>query len=86
MDGGPWLFRGSAVAMKEYDGFSNVYSYKLDKILVWSRIQGIPEGLMKKRELAEKVAAKVGEGPIKLDIQEGGLIYYRICELECSYL
>ena len=45
----------------EYFGFSNVKDYKLNKILVWARIQGIPEGLMKKKELAEKVARKVGD-------------------------
>lgn len=56
LEGSPWLFRGAAIVMSEYDGFSNVLSYKLDKIPVWARIQGVPEGLMKKRELAEKVA------------------------------
>jgi hypothetical protein len=61
MEGRPWLFRGAAVVMEEYDGFSNVNNYKLDKIPVWTRIQGVPEGLMKKRELAEKVAKKVGD-------------------------
>lgn len=61
MEGRPWLFRGAAVVMEEYDGFSNVKNYKPDKILVWTRIQAVPEGLMKKRTLAEKVAMKVGE-------------------------
>jgi len=32
MDGSPWLFRGAAVVIEEYDGFSNVNNYKLDKI------------------------------------------------------
>lgn len=64
MEGGPWLFRGAPIVMEEYDGFSNVHEYKLDRIPVWARIQGIPEGLMKKEELAEKVAMKVGEAPI----------------------
>jgi hypothetical protein len=71
MDGGPWLFRGAALVMAEYDGFTNVEEYKLDKILVWTRIQGIPEGLMKKRELAEKVAKKVGEPPVLVIVNEG---------------
>lgn len=71
MEGGPWLFRGSAVVLEEYDGFSNVHEYKLDKIPVWTRIQGVPEGLMKKKELAEKVVGKVGEPPITVIIQEG---------------
>lgn len=47
--------------IEEYDGFSNVLEYKLDRIPVWARIQGVPEGLMRKRELAEKVAKKVGD-------------------------
>ena len=32
MEGSPWLFRGAAIVMEEYDGFSNVLAYKLDKI------------------------------------------------------
>lgn len=60
MEGGPWLFRGAAVVMEEYDGFSDVHTFKLDKIPVWTRIQGVSDGLMKKRELAEKVAGKAG--------------------------
>jgi hypothetical protein len=59
--------------MSEYDGFTNVEDYKLDKIPVWTRIQGIPEGLMKKNDLAEKVAKKVGEPPIKVIVNEGVL-------------
>jgi hypothetical protein len=34
MDGGPWLFRGAAIVMADYDGVSNADDYKLDKILV----------------------------------------------------
>jgi hypothetical protein len=34
MEGGPWLFRGAALAMTEYDGFTNVEDYKLDKVPV----------------------------------------------------
>jgi hypothetical protein len=44
MEGGPWLFRGAPVVLEEYDDFGNVKDYKLNKILVWTRIQGIPEG------------------------------------------
>jgi hypothetical protein len=57
--------------MAEYDGFTNVDEYKLDKIQIWTRIQGVPEGLMKKKALAEKVAMKVGEPPISVIVQEG---------------
>jgi hypothetical protein len=38
MDGGPWLFRGAPVVLEEYDGFSSVKDYKLNRILMWARI------------------------------------------------
>ena len=31
MEGSPWLFRGAAIVMEEYDGFSNVQAYKLTR-------------------------------------------------------
>lgn len=70
MDGGPWLFRGSPVIMEEYDGFSNIHEYKLNKIPVWAQIHGTPEGLMKKKELAEKVASRLGKPPITVIVNE----------------
>jgi hypothetical protein len=66
MDGGPWSFRGAPVVLEEYDGFSSIHEYKLNRIPVWVRICGLPDGLMKKKELAEKVAKKVGEPPISV--------------------
>ena len=35
MEGGPWLFRGAPIVISEYDGFSSVKDYKLDRIPVW---------------------------------------------------
>jgi hypothetical protein len=52
---------GAVIVLKEYDGFSNVLEYRLNRILVRAKIQGVPKGLMKKRELAEKVTKKVGD-------------------------
>jgi hypothetical protein len=71
MDGGPWIFRGAPVVLEEYDGFSNIHEYKLDRIPVWIRIFGLPDGLTKNKELAERVAKKVGEKPIKVIVTEG---------------
>lgn len=71
MNGGLWLFRNSAVVLEEYDGLTNVQEYKLDRIPVWARIMGIPEGPMKKTEIAEKIAKKVGIPPIKVIVNEG---------------
>jgi len=61
MEGRPWLFRGVAIVIEEYDGFLNVKGIKLDRIPIWARINGVPELLMKKGELAAKVASKVGD-------------------------
>jgi len=70
MEEGLWLFlRG--VVLEEHDGFSNVKDYKLNKIMVWAHIQGILEVLVKKKELAEKVARKVGEPPTMVVVDEG---------------
>ena len=33
MDSGPWLFHGAAIILAQYDGFSNVQDYKLDKLI-----------------------------------------------------
>ncbi|XBI55638.1 hypothetical protein VPH35_037413 [Triticum aestivum] len=71
MNGGPWLFRNAAVVLEENDGLSNVEEYKLDRIAVWACIIGIPDGLMKKTEIAEKIAKKVGIPPIKVIVNEG---------------
>ena len=60
------------MVLEEYDGFSDVHAYKLDKVPVWTQIQGVPDGSMKKRELVEKVASKVGV-PITVIMNEGKL-------------
>lgn len=71
MEGGPWLFRGAPVVLTEYDGFSSVKDYNLDKIPFWVRVQGVLDGLMKRRDLVEKVAKKVGEPPIVVIVTDG---------------
>ena len=71
MNNGPWLFRNTAVVLEEYDGITNVHEYKLDRIPVWARIVGLPDGLMKKKEIAEKIAAKVGNPPFNVIVNEG---------------
>lgn len=73
MGGGPWIFRNSVVVIEEYDGITNVTEYVLDRIPAWVRIMGIPDWLMKKTELAEKIAKKVGVPSIKVMVTEGRL-------------
>jgi len=54
VEGSPWLFRGAAIVLEEYDGFSNVLEYKLDRIPVWTRIQGVPEGVDEEERFSGK--------------------------------
>ena len=71
MEGGPWQFRREPVVLVEYDGFTNVSDYTLDMYKLWARIKGQPDGLTRKKELAEKVAKKVGEPPFMVMVNEG---------------
>lgn len=73
MDGGPWLFHRAPFVIREYDGFSVVSNYKINKILVWARIKGLPDGLTRKKKLAKKVATKVGEPPFTVVVIEGSI-------------
>ena len=54
MDGGPWIFRGAAIVVEEYDGYTNVLEYKLEKIPVWARINGVPGGLDEEERIGRK--------------------------------
>lgn len=74
MEGGPWQFRRDPVVIVEYDGFTNVSDYALDMFLLWARIKGLPDGLTRKKELAEKVAKKVGHPPFMVVVNEGKII------------
>ncbi|XBI35718.1 hypothetical protein VPH35_121373 [Triticum aestivum] len=71
MNGGPWLFRREAVVIEEYDGLTDVYEYKIDRIPVCARTKGIPDVIMQKSALSEKVANKVGVRPIKVFVTAG---------------
>jgi hypothetical protein len=43
---GPWLFRNHALIIKEYDGFENPRSVKLDKIAAWARVLKLPDNYL----------------------------------------
>ena len=42
MEGGPWFFCGALMVLEEYDRFTNINDYKLNKIPVWACIQALP--------------------------------------------
>ena len=82
MDGGPWQFRRDPMILVEYGGFTNVAEYSLNMYPLWARVKGLPDGLTWKKELAEKVAKKVGEPPFTVMVNEGKInpsSYLRVC-------
>lgn len=65
------FFGRALVVIQEYDGFSDVSNYKWNKTPVWARIKGPLDGLTRKKQLAENVAAKVGGPLFKVVVNEG---------------
>jgi hypothetical protein len=60
MEEGPWIFRESGLIVEKYDGITQHETIKLDQVMVWIRINRIPE-LMRKKEIVWDLAAHVGE-------------------------
>ena len=60
MERGPWWFRDWAVVIAPYDGFAKPESIELEFIPFWIQIHGLPKGYRKK-EMVEKLAARVGK-------------------------
>ena len=58
---GPREFRGSALIIQEYDGFSNPESVKLGRIETWAQIHKLPDGVLKKQEFVMNLARRIGE-------------------------
>src|SRR4051812_29762782 len=49
MNMGPWLFRYKALIMEEYDGFEDLKTATLDKLLVWDRVLRLPDNFLHER-------------------------------------
>jgi hypothetical protein len=60
MEEGPWIFRESGLIVEKYDGITQHETIKLHQVMVWIRINRIPE-LMRKKEIVWDLAAHVGE-------------------------
>ena len=58
---GSWDFRGSALIIQEYDGFSKPESVKLDQIETWTQIHRLTDGVLKKQEFVQNMARRIGE-------------------------
>ena len=57
---GPWLFKGQAVIMKEYDRFKNPESIQLDKLTVWAQIHRLPDNFLIEPAV-RGMASRIGE-------------------------
>lgn len=58
MEEGPWNFKGKAVILAEYDGFTKPSSIELNKIDIWIQIHDLPDGFFSK---VKALSATVGE-------------------------
>lgn len=74
MEGGSWVFRGSSSDDSRVYMMDSQTSHIIPLIRFWwERIKGILDGLVRKKELAKKVAKKVGEPQIKVTVNEGNI-------------
>ncbi|KAE8783828.1 hypothetical protein D1007_42659 [Hordeum vulgare] len=53
---GPWDFRGSALIIAEYDGFSSPESITLDQIETWTHIHKLPDGVLRNEGFMQNMA------------------------------
>ncbi|VAH72793.1 unnamed protein product [Triticum turgidum subsp. durum] len=58
---GPWDFKGSALLMTEYDGFSNPEKVKIDRLETCCQIHKLPDGVLKNKNFLENMAKRIGE-------------------------
>lgn len=64
---GLWEFRGLALIMAEYDGFSNPLGVKLYKVEMWSQIHKLPDGVLGNPSFIRNLAKKHREIPRSTD-------------------
>jgi hypothetical protein len=60
-EGGPWLFRQSAVCIEKYDGMSSPDNIDLNFFSTWIQIHKLPIGYRKKPLITHLVEKKVGK-------------------------
>lgn len=58
MEEGPWNFKGNAVILAEYDGYTKPSEVKLDSVEIWIQIHDLPGGYY---SMIKSLAGKVGE-------------------------
>ncbi|KAF8676229.1 hypothetical protein HU200_047100 [Digitaria exilis] len=59
LKGGPWKFKGDALIVVRYDGFTRLSEVKIESIPLWIRIYDVPVGMISTAFMSA-VASKVG--------------------------
>ncbi|KAM0910599.1 hypothetical protein ACQ4PT_014043 [Festuca glaucescens] len=57
---GPWMFRGWAVLIEDYDGREDPEKVSFGGLFVWAQIHGIPE-LYRKVHIVDELARRIGK-------------------------
>ena len=70
MEEGPWIFRGNAVLIEEYDGVTRPSAISFRSLAVWARIYDLPLTFMNK-SIGKKLADRIGE-VVKVEVDEDG--------------
>lgn len=68
MDEGPWIFRGYAVLLEEYDGITKPSKIKFKKMIAWARIYDLPTGF-RTTNIGRQLGNKIGEF-LKVDLDD----------------
>ncbi|XBI84563.1 hypothetical protein VPH35_092849 [Triticum aestivum] len=58
MEDGPWNFKGKALVLAPYDGFTKPWTIELNKIDIWLQIHDLPDGYFSK---IKALSSMVGE-------------------------
>jgi hypothetical protein len=69
MDEGPWIFRGHAVLLEEYDGITKPSKMKFKNLNVWVRIYDLPTGFRTNKNIGRQLGNKIGHF-LKVDLDE----------------
>lgn len=73
--GGPWKFRGDALIVVRYDGFTRLSDVVIDSIPLWIRIYDIPVAMQLRSAFMSALGAKVGR---VLEIGEAAKDFKRV--------
>ncbi|XP_021303063.1 uncharacterized protein LOC8083790 [Sorghum bicolor] len=68
MDEGPWIFRGHAVLLEEYDGITKPSKVRFKYLATWVRIYDLPTGFRTKN-IGRQLGNKIGDF-LKVDLDD----------------